>query len=387
MTKQTPYCLMPWIHYHVGNAGKVKACCVANIPYGDCNTQSFKDIWNGEEMNAIREKFIKGEADNRCGVCQRLEAAGGKSIRQETHEKFGELFEKEHPQLPIYFDIRFSNTCNFACRTCWHGASSAWFPEAKQLKRNLGEIASLQNIADFDKFIAETGEALLQAKEIYFAGGEPLVIKEHYQLLNWLVINKATQMKLRYNTNFSILKFGEYNVLEYWKQFPEVEILASIDAHGRLGEYIRKGFNWQQFQKNREAVRPLKHIGFIIAPTISVLSIKNLPELYRTCLMEQIIEPDGFYINMLDRPLYYNTKVMPGELKQAVVVEYQRFYSWAEKKQIPQSVINQLKECEAYMLSEDLSKHWPQFLKETKLLDEMRGESILQSGIQINNKM
>ena len=334
---------MPWVHYHVGNAGKVKACCVANIPYGDCNTQSFDEIWNGDAINELRKKFIKGESDNRCGVCQRLEEAGGKSIRQETHEKFGKYFKKRNSSLPVYFDIRFSNACNFACRTCWHGASSAWFPEAKQLKRNLGEVALLQNINDFDRFITETGNALLQAKEIYFAGGEPLVTKEHYLLLDWLVKNNATQMKLRYNTNFSVLKFGEYEVLEYWKQFPEVEILASIDAHGNLGEYIRKGFDWQQFQANREKIRSLKHISFVIAPTISVLSVKNLPELYRTCLMEQIIEPDGLYINMLDRPLYYNTKALPVEMKQEVVNEYQKFYDWAEKKQIPPSIIEQLK--------------------------------------------
>ena len=372
---------MPWIHYHIGNAGKVKACCLANIPYGDCNTQSFDEIWNGETINAVRDKFMKGEPDNRCGVCQRLEAIGGKSIRQETQEKFGKLFERGYSKLPVYFDIRFSNACNFTCRTCWHGASSAWFSEAKQLKRNLGEIALLQNITDFDNFIAETGEALLQAKEIYFAGGEPLVTKEHYQLLDWLVVNKATQMKLRYNTNFSTLNYGKYEVIEFWKQFPEVEILASVDAHGKLGEYIRKGFNWQQFQQNREVIRSLKHVRFVIAPTISVLSIKNLPELYRICLMEQVIEADGLYINMLDRPLYYNAKILPLGQKRKIVAEYQKFYDWAEKKQIPQSVTNQLKECEAYMLSEDLSKHWAQFLKETKLMDEMREEIYSELGI------
>jgi len=351
---------------------------VANIPFGDCNNQSFDEIWNGEAISQLREKFARGEQDPRCRVCQHLEEAGGKSIRQEVHEKFGPAFQERENNLPFTFDIRFSNACNFRCRTCWHGASSAWFPEARQMGRSLGDEALLQNIHNFDAFIEQSGEALLNAKEIYFAGGEPLVTKEHYQLLDWLVKNKTTQMNLRYNTNFSVLKFGEYDVLDYWKHFPEVEILASIDAHGKLGEYIRKGFNWKQFQENREAIRSLKHIRFAIAPTISVLSIKNLPELYRTCLMEQIIEPDGLYINMLDRPLYYNTKVMPEDLKQTVVVEYQKFYDWAEKKQIPESVISQLKECEAYMLSEDLSKHWTQFIKETKLMDEMRGESLLQ---------
>ena len=376
MTNPKPYCLMPWIHYHVGNAGRVKACCVANIPFGDSNTQTFSEIWNGAAIDELRVKFAKGEKDSRCKVCHRLEEAGGKSIRQETHEKFGENFAKDKSNLPIYFDIRFSNACNFACRTCWHGASSAWFPEAKQMGRNLGEKALLQNINDFDVFIEQTGEALLNAKEIYFAGGEPLATKEHYLLLDWLVKNKATQIHLRYNTNFSQLKMGGYNVLDYWKHFSAVEILSSIDAHGELGEYIRKGFNWEQFRANRKQIQSHKHIRFLIAPTISVFSILNLPKLYKTCLQEGIIDLDGLYINMLDRPLHYNTKALPEKYKQKVVEEYLSFYNWAEKEKIPQTILNQFKECETYMLSEDLSKQWKNFQKETALLDEMRNESV-----------
>lgn len=365
---------MPWIHYHIGNAGRVKACCVANIPYGNCNTQSFANIWNGDAINELRAKFARGEKDPRCAVCHRLEEAGGKSIRQETHEKFADC--DTETTLPVYFDIRFSNACNFACRTCWHGASSGWFPEAKQMKRNLGNKALLQNIQDFDTFIAETGEALLRAKEIYFAGGEPLVTKEHYQLLDWLVKNNATQIHLRYNTNFSLLQMGEYNVLDYWKLFRKVEILSSIDAHGKLGEYIRNGFDWEKYKQNRELIREYKHIKFLIAPTISVFSILNLPALYQICLQEQIIEADGLYINMLDRPLHYNTKALSESYKQKVVAEFQKFYLWAEKKQIPKSVTNQFKECECYMLSDNLSKQWGNFQKETAVLDEMRGESV-----------
>ncbi len=376
MTNTKPYCLMPWIHYHIGNAGRVKACCVANIPFGDCNTQTFSEIWNGKAINELREKFSRGEMDSRCKVCHRLEAAGGKSIRQETHEKFEADFANKKHKLPIYFDIRFSNACNFSCRTCWHGASSAWFSEAKQMGRNLGEKALLQNINDFDAFIEQTGEALLNAKEIYFAGGEPLATKEHYLLLEWLVKNKATQIHLRYNTNFSQLKMGVYNALEYWKHFSEVEILSSIDAHGKLGEYIRKGFNWEQFKENRKLIQPHKHIRFLIAPTISVFSILNLPKLYKTCLEEEIIDVDGLYINMLDRPLHYNTKALPEEYKQKVVEEFQSFYIWTENEKVPQTIINQFKECEIYMLSEDLSKQWKNFQKETALLDKMRNERV-----------
>ncbi|MRT92751.1 twitch domain-containing radical SAM protein [Ancylomarina sp. 16SWW S1-10-2] len=375
MNSKTPFCLMPFIHYHIGNSGYVKACCVANITYGNCNTQSFDDVWNGEAINKLRTKFKKGESDPRCAVCLNIEKAGGKSIRQETFERFSLKNTSEAISLPTYFDIRFSNVCNFACRTCWHGASSAWFPEAKKLKRNCGNEAIIQNITDFEHFISETGEALLQAEEIYFAGGEPLMSEEHYLLLEYLIENKHTKLRLRYNTNFSILEYKGKNILDYWKEFENIEILASIDAHESLGEYIRRGFNWNQFVKNRDAIRNLKHIQFKIAPTISVLSIANLPNLYKTCLELNIIGKEDFYINILERPYYYNTKAIPAEFKLKISKSFDQFYIWAVNNEIPHSVINQFKECIDYMKADDLSKHWNKFIAETALFDELRHES------------
>ncbi len=374
MNSKTPFCLMPFIHYHIGNAGYVKACCVTNINYGNCNTQSFDDIWNGEKINKLRAKFKKGESDPRCAVCLNIEKAGGKSIRQETHERFLLENSSEAIPLPTYFDIRFSNACNFACRTCWHGASSAWFPEAKQLKRNCADKALIQNITIFENFISETGEALLQAEEIYFAGGEPLMTEEHYLLLDYLIENKRTKLRLRYNTNFSILEFKGKNILDYWKQFDNVEILASIDAHEKLGEYIRKGFNWDQFVKNRDAIRELPHIKFKIAPTISVLSIANLPDLYKTCLELDIIEKESIYINILERPHFYNTKAIPASIKVKISKSFDQFYIWAIRNKVPQSVLSQFKECIDYMGADDLSKHWKKFIQETALFDELRNE-------------
>jgi len=375
MNSKAPFCLMPFIHYHVGNAGNVKACCVAHIPYGNCNTQTFNEIWQGDAIQGLREKFKKGESDPRCAVCLKLEQAGGKSIRQETHERFNLKIGSEEKKLPVYFDIRFSNACNFACRTCWHGASSAWFPEAKSLKRSLGDQALLKNITDFDACIAETGSALLQAEEIYFAGGEPLISEEHYALLQYLIDNKHTNLRLRYNTNFSVLEFKGQQVLDYWKHFEDVELLASIDAHDSLGAYIRKGFNWSTFLQNREAIRELPHVKFKIAPTISVLSIANLPDLYKTCIALKVIEKKDFYINILERPYFYNTKAIPLSIKDKIASDFENFYHWAQEHDIPQSVLNQFRECIAYMQAEDLNKHWKKFLEETELFDTMRGES------------
>ena len=374
-----PYCLMPWIHYHVSDNGKVKACCIANIPLGNVNENSFEEIWNGEPIQELRTKFIKGEIDKRCSGCYKLEEAGGKSIRQETYEKFPEVIPTEIKvkEKPIYFDIRFSNVCNFRCRTCWHGASSKWFQDAKKLGRNLGEKAIINNINDFNQFISETGEALKGAKEIYFAGGEPLVTEEHYLLLDWLIENGITDLQLRYNTNFSILKFKEYDILEYWKQFEKVEVLGSVDATEKLGEIIRKEFNWELFLANREKIRSFENINFKLAPTISILNLAHLPQLYKTGIEKNIINTEDFYINILERPFYYNIKAFPIEKKRQIEEEFAVFYEWCNVNAIQSSVIESFKECIAFMNQEQLpEKYWTQFLKETSVMNELRGENI-----------
>ena len=369
-TIRKPYCLMPWIHFHVGNGGMVRACCVANIPFGNVNKQNMHEIWRGESIQTLRDRFMRGEKDKRCAVCYKLEEAGGKSIRQETFEKFEDInfsdLQREPIADPIYFDIRFSNKCNFRCRTCWHGNSSSWFTEAKKLRRNMGESAIINNINDFEKFIKEYGDAILGSKEIYMAGGEPLVTPEHYFLLEYLIENGATEMKLRYNTNFSVLSYEGKNVMELWKHFKNVEILASIDASGQLGEYIRRGMSWPVILDNRERIRTLDHVKFRIAPTVSVFNIDHLPSLYRDCIKSGMIDPQGLYINILERPYHFNVKALPKEKKLNILKVYEEFFVWMNENNTPFKVRDMFQDCIDYMMAEDKSKFWKQFLAETR---------------------
>lgn len=374
--QKKPYCLMPWIHLHVSNQGYVKVCCVANITLGNINQQSLAEVWEGDQINSLRAKFTKGSMDKRCAQCINLEATGGRSIRQETFEKYGDIdVLNEHPKTPIYFDIRFSNVCNFRCRTCWHGASSKWFNDAKTLGRNVSSKAIIKNIDDFNDFIDKTGIALQNSKEIYFAGGEPLVTEEHYQLLEYLIQNKATKMLLRYNTNFSVLTFKNYDILELWKQFDNVEILASIDGYGSLGEYIRKDMSWEIFKSNRLKINGLSNITFKIAPTISVYNLHHLPDLYKKCLELKMISPLDFYINILERPNHFNVQIFPQETKRKISKEFESFYSWLDSNNIPTQIKYQFQECLDYMNGNDQSKYWGKFIKETEILDELRDES------------
>lgn len=375
MNSKQPFCLMPFLHFHTSNNGDVRACCVANIRYGNINDESFEQIWQGDEVAALRQKFLKQEPDPRCKVCLQLEATGAKSIRQETFERFpNTIVNPNFVSKPTYFDIRFSNACNFSCRTCWHGASSGWYPDAKALNRTISNKAVIHNIPDFNKFINQLGPSLLQAKEIYFAGGEPLVTTQHYQLLNWLITNKATGIRLRYNTNFSILSHQQQSVIALWAKFTDVEIMASLDATEELGAYIRKGFSWSKFLENRQAVNHLPHLVFKIAPTISVFNIRHLPELYLESVRLNIITPNNFYSNILQRPMQYNVQALPAIYKETVNHEYITFFN--QNQNLPTSVKKQFQESIDFMNSGSSLKSWSTFQKETKTFDDLRSETL-----------
>ena len=372
---------MPWIHLHVGNQGKVNACCVANINYGNINNQTIEEIWNGDAIQAIREKFAKGEIDKRCHHCIQREAAGAKSIRQETFENYPDInINTTDTQQPRYFDIRFSNVCNFRCRTCWHGASSKWFQDAKKLGTQIGKKAIIKNIQDFDAFIHKTGPALLQAEEFYFAGGEPLVTEEHYLLLQWLIKNKATKARLRYNTNFSKLHFKDYNVLDLWSHFPKVEILASIDATQELGEYIRKEMDWKVILENREKIRRLNHLTFKIAPTVSVMNVAHLPDLYKEAMELKMIKPGELYLNLLEYPAYFNIQILSDIDKEEIDKKYQDFITWLKEEDHPAHIIKSFEDVLSYMHQQTplsttkRDQLWQKYLDQTAVLDELRGE-------------
>ena len=363
---EKPYCLMPWIHFHSGNKGFVKACCIANITYGNINDQTLSEIWEGESINKLRDQFKKGVPDKRCFGCINREKAGNKSIRQETFEKFPNV-TTEAIADPIYFDIRFSNICNFKCKTCWHGASSKWFDDAKKLGRNVGDKAIIQNIDDFERFINKMGPALLNAKEIYLAGGEPLVTEEHYLLLEYLIANGATGIHLRYNTNFSKLTLKRWDIINLWRKFERIEIMASVDDHGTNGENIRRGFDWDLFVENRAELDELANIQFKVSPTISVYNVRELPDFYLKLVDENLIDPEDFYINILERPYHFNIKILSEEDKLQVDNIY---YAFSKREDIPEKIMEGFKSIVDFMNEQDLhDKYWKQFLKEEGLLN------------------
>ncbi|WP_422358776.1 twitch domain-containing radical SAM protein [Reichenbachiella sp.] len=379
---------MPWLHLHVDTDGLAKACCNANIVFGDINSQSIDEIWQDEPIRKFRKSLMEGKRDKRCHACFSKEMVGKSSIRTETLGKFKHRINwvdetdtdgYSASSRPIYFDIRFNNLCNLRCRTCWHGASSSWFEEAKLLKQNFGNKAIIEANKEGSEFVNELLNAGIEVEEIYFAGGEPLMMKEHYDWLEGLIQQGRTNVHLRYNSNLSVLKLKHRAVLDLWMHFDRVTVSASIDHMGVKGEYIRKGLSWDGFISNVKTIKAkAPHVELEMAPTVSVLNVASIPALHQFFVNEQLIEIDSLYLNLLSRPDYFNIKVLPEALKQIVSQSIRKHIEWLSDHGAQSTLIDEFQALIEYMNLDDWSNKLPKLKKQLTLIDKMRGEDFTQ---------
>lgn len=345
--KKTHFCILPWIHLHVSQNGRVSPCCNNNRYLGNVQEQSIATIWSGEKFKKVRDQFKNNIPDKKCNHCYNIEKSGKESLRKISNKKYAKdlkRVEGDNPE-PIYLDIRFSNICNFKCKTCWHGNSSAWFEEGS--KRN---ASGERIIKAFTNSFDELYNYIDDVEEIYFAGGEPLIMEEHYQLLAELEKRELFDIQLRYNTNFSTLNFKDNNILEIWKQFKNAHVSASIDAAFDLGSEIREGFDWEQFINNRKqmlAVCP--EIYFEIAPTVSSLNINKLPELHQELVNQNLLDLNNIYLNILERPSNFNIQQLSITEKSEAELLLKKHIIWLKESNSSTQIVQEFENICSYM--------------------------------------
>jgi sulfatase maturation enzyme AslB (radical SAM superfamily) len=375
-------CLMPWLHLYVGTDGKANACCNASITYGSVRNQTIKEIWEGEKINTFRANLLKGKKDKRCAICYNKEAAGKSSIRTETLEKFKSHFptvlKEEQLTKPVYLDIRFSNVCNLKCRTCWHGASSSWFEDAKVLKTNFGDKAIIKATTNNSNLIEEVLEYSDDLEEVYFAGGEPLLMEEHYELLDKIIEQQSLTTLIRYNTNLTKLKLKGKSVIAYWRQLKNVHLSISIDDKEERGEVIRKGLKWSTLIENIKVIQnECPHVVIEIAPTISVYTVFTIAELHQYFYKQGLIPSlDAIYLNLLERPNYYNIQLLTIEDKTTAKLRLEHHIDWLQKNEASKKTIEEFRSLIAYLLAKNDEKSLALFEVKNKEINQLRNESL-----------
>jgi len=228
--------------------------------------------WNSEHMKSVRRRMMAGETLPECEVCN------NKLLNTDVYRSyFNSLFGHKYDEamaltredghtdmLPVSWDYRFSNLCNFKCRMCGDMLSSSWETEQRQHdmidwhnpKNNWMRPEIKQEITQFQdqQIEAEFAQAVEQhrVEEIYWVGGEPLMYEQHWRYMPRIIeLGDGPRVYARYNTNLSRVQYRGLDLYQdILRHLRDWQICASLDGTGATGEYIRTGLDYQQWQDN-----------------------------------------------------------------------------------------------------------------------------------------
>lgn len=266
------FCIMPFVHMYAEPSGEMKPCCIAGgfeKPL-DLKTMSIKDAYNSPQMKELRKTMLtEGEKHGACMVCYEREDRGEFSPRNQFNSNTTWELPKVEDDYSVepdfqHVDIRFSNLCNFKCRMCNHEFSSNWHSDEPKVNSNSNAKNRTKVIKVSETIVEDIKPYIKNVRSWYFAGGEPLIMPEHKEILNYLHDNakeitlygvEKKNISLHYNTNLSVLKFENNNFLELWHDFYKVFLSISCDGIGKIGEYQRTGFNTENFIKNLNLIK------------------------------------------------------------------------------------------------------------------------------------
>jgi MoaA/NifB/PqqE/SkfB family radical SAM enzyme len=343
LSESKTFCIYPWIHLNSNPDGKAMPCCMTDHKeyIGDCHKNTLKEIWNNDRMKQIRLDMLNDTPIAGCNRCYEQEQAGFFSGRQSANKHHGHhidrvLETKSDGQLDrfemIYWDIRFSNLCNLKCRSCGHIYSSQWYQDQAQIAGP--EWANSNQVLNYaGRTVTDMWEQLLPhidyVEQIYFAGGEPLLMEEHYLILEELERRGRFDVRLIYNTNFTHVKLKDRWVFDYWRKFDSVSVGASLDASGARGEYIRKGTSWDTVERNRaQMLEECPGVDFYVSSTLSIFNALHLPDFHRAWVEKGFINPQDFNVNILLDPEFYRIDIATEQYKQLIREKYQQHISW-----------------------------------------------------------
>ncbi|WP_108880274.1 twitch domain-containing radical SAM protein [Anderseniella sp. Alg231-50] len=384
------FCLYPWINSYVATDGKIAPCCEFDGEVGNLRDTTLNAAWNSEKLAKVRAAFIAGKPLKACWKCIDREKREGSSMRLDARDGLSEWNDKltraadnlasVTPEFPVMLDLRFSNLCNFSCRSCWHGSSSSWFKDGKAIGVTLGGKAEIRSFGKIDDVVEQIGDGIDKLEELYFAGGEPLMMEEHYALLNLLIERGRTDVRLRYNTNMSRTGLAGKSVFDLWSKFDTVVVFASVDASHGEGALVRNGFNWDEFVSNVAELRQqCPHADICFGVTVSVFNILSLPQLFGALTEECDAVPSKIQLHSLQEPDFYRTQVLPGKLKRKAAKQIEDYIQnvLCEHEPDPDKASEfsrHLTGMVRYMNSEDLTRKLPLFREMMKKLDELRSQ-------------
>lgn len=277
------FCPLPYVHQLVNINGSVRPCCMARIDNDkelqEWNQVDFKDGLVTLKHIATRKTMNEGKWPKCCKICRTQEKQGVKSFRKVALENYGDY--NRHSLDVQYLDIKFTNTCNLACRMCKPSDSSKLEKLYKEHKPAFIGQGIVLPTYDPEEKVAYTKKLIKNGlKVLKVTGGEPLACKYFMEVVDWCVKEDyAKNLIIGFTTNATTINKKLLSKLENFKQ---VKIVISIDGTDKIYEYIRQGASWEQTKVNIKLLATYASDKFIIQAScvLQFYNMCNIETLY-----------------------------------------------------------------------------------------------------------
>jgi MoaA/NifB/PqqE/SkfB family radical SAM enzyme len=327
------FCVLPWVSLEASPIGTVRPCCLAEEEITDNDGNKFElsscnfvDIQDSNYMKNLREQFLAGAKPQTCRKCWNEERSGRTSKGLHRLDRLKHMIDDTDwtaDAKPLMFlDLKLGNICNLKCRICGSWSSSAFATEELQFmsaeeKKTSHHYIMLKQGAwprENTNFWAEIDRVLDQIRYIEFTGGEPFMIREHFDMLKGIVDRGiANQVEIHYNTNGT--QYPEH-AEEIWRHFKHVEIAFSIDDVDKRFEYQRTNAVWTEVQNNIQKFYAMrernKNITLQVCSTVNVFNVMYLEDLANWIDSQSF---DFVYWNMLHEAWYLSIGTLPEKAK------------------------------------------------------------------------
>lgn len=249
-------CPLPWNGIYVNPDGQIKNCAISRQTLGNINQESIANIVNNKVNQSIRKDMLDHVQHPRCNACYSVEDNALSKTTNESNRSWYkkiavkqsnlDIFDNTENFKPVVLDLRWKNTCNYACVYCGPDLSSTW-----ESLVNGKKVAIEETVLDQSK--QYIFDRLASVDHVYLAGGEPLLMKDNVALLDQLLV-KNPNVEIRVNSNISNVNNP---VFERLKKFKNVRWTISVESRHEIFEYMRWPGNWDMFVKNALTIKEL----------------------------------------------------------------------------------------------------------------------------------
>jgi|TARA_B110000977_G_scaffold1700_1_gene2416 organic radical activating enzyme len=374
------FCVLPWIHLATRPNGDMRLCCTANasgagvdhevglVKMEDGKPANFArntplEAFNNDYMKSVRTTMLKGEIPASCKACFDEESQGMLSKRvwetatwmKDEGVDIEELIAQTNedgtvPDKLQYLDLRLGHTCNIKCVMCSPHDSSKWVADHKKLipllqdpevKRQMQWDRKEFNNKWHEKesFWKELYAQVPNLKQVYFAGGEPLMIKEHKMFIKEIIRQGyQNNILLRYNSN-GILVDNE--LIELWSKFRKVKFAVSVDASFERDDYIRFPTKFADVERTLHMLdNTPDNIHISMATAVQIFNIKHMPDFIKWKIKSNFkkmniglvggVQMGGGLVNihLVHIPTFLNITILPEQDKQEVRERFAELKTW-----------------------------------------------------------